>query len=236
MLSMRLLSDNYRHAYLLAALLMLVALRPFVTPDGGGFGLIDGFLGLALLTAVANSAHGRATRYVAIALGMLVIGFRVLSMPADSPLAYTHLFFATMVLFCGLSAVLLLVHLFEPKACITTDTILGAVNAYLLLGIGWACGYSLLECLEPGSFDFGERVVEASRDQFWTFIGFSYTTLTTLGYGNISPMNARADALATCEAMLGQFYVAILVGRLVALQLNQRHTHDVVTAARKAPR
>lgn len=232
MLSMRLLSENYRHAYLLAALLLLVIVRPFVTPDGGGFGVIDGFLGLALLTAVSTSAHSRWSRYVAVALGLSVIAFRIISMPADSPVLFTHLFFVAMVLFTGLSAVLMLLHLFQPRACITTDTILGAVNAYLLIGIGWACGYSLLECVEPGSFDFGERIVVQARDQFWTFIGFSYTTLTTLGYGNIAPTNVRADALATSEAILGQFYVAILVGRLVALQLNQRHVQEVVAHAR----
>ena len=225
MLHPRWLSRNYLHAYLLASLLLLVVVRPFVSPEGDSFGLIDALLVMTLLTAVSTSAHSWFTRVPAIALGVIAVVTRLISMQADSAMWCTHLFQISMIAFTALSAVLLLLHLFRPEGSITTDTILGAINAYLLIGIGWASGYALLECMVPGSFDFGGRLVDSTHDQFWAFLGFSYTTLTTLGYGNISPTNPRADALANCEAMLGQFYVAILVGRLVALHLDQRrHT------------
>ena len=59
------------------------------------------------------------------------------------------------------------------------------------------------------------------RDKIERLIGFSYTTLTTLGYGNIAPATRQADALTTLEAMVGQIYVAIVIARLVALQITQ---------------
>ena len=222
MLSMRLLSENFRHGYLLAALLLLVVARPFVAPAGGTFGLIDGFLLLTLMTAIATSARSVLSRGVAVTLALLAVVFRGMSLDAGASKLHEALFSATMVAFCAMSAVLLLLHLFRPRACVTTDTILGAINAYLLLGLAWASAYAMLESLAPGSFSFGGRDVTDPRDLSWTFVGFSYTTLTTLGYGNIAPMTPRADSLCTAEAMLGQFYVAILVGRLVGLQLSQQ--------------
>jgi len=222
MLSMRLLSENFRHGYLLAALLLLVVGRPFLAPAGGTFGLIDGFLLLTLMTAVATSARSALSRGVAVALAVAAVVFRGLSLEAGAASVYEALFSGAMALFCGCSAVLLLLHLFRPRASVTTDTILGAINAYLLIGIAWASAYALLEAVQPGSFSFGGRDVTDPRDLSWTFVGFSYTTLTTLGYGNIAPMTPQADALCTAEAMLGQFYVAVLVGRLVALQLSQQ--------------
>lgn len=222
MLSMRLLSENFRHGYLLAALLLLVVARPFVAPAGGTFGLIDGFLLLTLMTAIATSARSAISRGLAVALALAAVVFRGMSLDPGASGFHEILFSATMVAFCAMSAVLLLRHLFRPQTSVTTDTILGAINAYLLLGLAWASAYALLEAVQPGAFSFGGREVSDPRNLSWTFVGFSYTTLTTLGYGNIAPMTPRADALCTAEAMLGQFYVAILVGRLVALQLSQQ--------------
>ncbi len=222
MLTMRLLSENFRHAYLLAALLLLVVARPFVAPAGGTFGLIDGFLLLTLMTAVVTSARTAWNRGVAVVLAVAAVASRAMSLADGAAPICQDLFSAAMIGFCGFSAVLLLRNLFRPRACVTTDTILGAINAYLLIGIGWASAYALLESLQPGSFALGARADAAPRELSWTFLGFSYTTLTTLGYGNIAPLTPRADALCTAEAMLGQFYVAILVGRLVALQLAQQ--------------
>ncbi|MGC6487115.1 MAG: ion channel [Planctomycetota bacterium] len=222
MLSIRLLSDNYRHGYLLAALLLLIVARPFVAQDGGSFGLIDTFLLLTLLTAVLTSARGLASRWLALSLAGLVVTSRLWAVGGGASRGATLLFEASLAAFAGLSAVLLLVHIFRPQTRVTSDAILGAVNAYLLIGIAWAAAFSILEAGAPGSFDLGGRVVDDARTRVWTFLGFSFTTLTTLGYGNISPQSPRADALANAEAMLGQFYVAVLVGRLVALQLAQQ--------------
>ena len=54
---------------------------------------------------------------------------------------------------------------------------------------------------------------------FWRFLGFSFATLTTLGYGNVAPATRQGDAIATAEAVVGQMYVAIVIARIVALQI-----------------
>ena len=110
--------------------------------------------------------------------------------------------------------------LLRPARGVRPDTILAAATTYLVLGTAWALAFCVLEYLEPGSFDFpfGDPVPDPDAILARLF-GFSFTTLTTLGYGNIAPATARADALANSEAMAGQAYLAIVVARLVGLHM-----------------
>ena len=107
--------------------------------------------------------------------------------------------------------------MFRDSSSVTLDTICGALAAYLLIGVGWAFAYALLNQVNPGSI-VGLRS-EAGSSRYEDYLGFSFVTLTTLGYGNVVPANAKADALAVGQAMLGQIYLTVLVARLVALNL-----------------
>jgi len=108
---------------------------------------------------------------------------------------------------------------------ITRDTLYQAVSVYLLLGLVGAMAYALLEVVNPGSFHFGDNTI-ASDARLDRFLGFSFTTLTTLGYGNISPATPKADALATFQAVAGQIYIAVVIARLVAIEIGQRSRSD----------
>jgi voltage-gated potassium channel len=87
-----------------------------------------------------------------------------------------------------------------------------AICVYLLIGVIWQNFYVLVDRLIPGSF---------TNDQLahGDFLYFSYITLSTLGYGDITPLNGPAQALAYTEAILGQLYLTILVARLVGLYI-----------------
>ena len=104
----------------------------------------------------------------------------------------------------------------------SADKLLGAICAYLLVGVTWALLFALIGDLDPGAFRWpslhGEQVTEAS---FSTYTYFSFVTLTTLGYGDVSPVSEIARRLALLEALLGQIYLAVLVARLVGLHLSQ---------------
>ena len=97
------------------------------------------------------------------------------------------------------------------------DVLCGAVAVYLLIGVVWALSYRLLEFLVPGSFEFSEAAGEFTWSQF---IYFSLTTLTTLCYGDITPVSPFARIWSTLEAVAGMLYVAVLVARLVSLYRN----------------
>jgi len=220
----RSLHELYRHTYLLVALLTMVFARPFLDTGALTTSLLDLMLALPIIGAIFVSATTRSSFFAAISLGCIITISRIVG-AGDAPPAWcAPVFLVSMIAFNVGIALLILWQVLQPNRRVTTDTILGVISAYLLLGVAWACAFALLELNAPGSFDFGERQLDNAPRQFWTFLGFSFTTLTTLGYGNIAPMTPRADALATSQAVAGQFYIAVLVARLVSLQITQRGT------------
>lgn len=103
---------------------------------------------------------------------------------------------------------------------ISANRLVGAVCIYLLLGVIWAVAYSILEMTVTGSFQGFLPLEDREWDSEWLY--FSFVTMTTLGYGDISPVSATARALAYIEAVFGQFYIAILVAGLVGAHISRR--------------
>ena len=107
---------------------------------------------------------------------------------------------------------------------VSGDAILGAVCGYLLLGIIWSLLYSAVETASPGSFNMPSRgdaeVVDASPDR-GVLSYYSFITLATVGYGDVTPTTPLARTLAWMEAVAGQFYLAVLVAGLVGFKVTQ---------------
>jgi len=99
---------------------------------------------------------------------------------------------------------------------VTTDTISGAACLYLLIGIVWGEAYSLQEHLWPGSFHFSLSKPMGHTINSSSFTYFSFITLTTIGYGDITPVSRGAKLLVMMEAILGQLYIAIFLARIIA--------------------
>ena len=114
---------------------------------------------------------------------------------------------------------------------VTLETIAGAASAYLLFGVAWACLFGVVEHLYPGSFVIPAAwgpTAETIFESIAPLIYFSFITLTTVGYGDILATSPVAANLAAAEAIMGQLYLAVLVARLVGLQIVQsdRRQHD----------
>ena len=104
---------------------------------------------------------------------------------------------------------------------VTAHRISGAVAAYLLCGLFFAHAFAVVERLSPGSFTADTASLGAPGD--WSgFLYCSMVTLATLGYGDITPLHPAARSLASLEAFIGQLYPAILIARLVALEMQDR--------------
>jgi hypothetical protein len=106
---------------------------------------------------------------------------------------------------------------------ITRETVAGAICAYLLIGAMWGDGFSILETIAPGSFSgmtavAGTISLADARLQAGRLSYFSFVTLSTLGYGDITPLTRPARNLAALEAIFGQLYLAVLISRLVSQQ------------------
>ncbi len=114
-------------------------------------------------------------------------------------------------------------HLFRKRR-VTADTLATALCAYLLIGLAWTLLYVAVEIADPSAAAFGEGE-KGSGDLFY----FSFVTLSTLGYGDLTPTTSTARSLAIVEAIIGQFYVAVVLARLVAMQLTahrEQHAGD----------
>ena len=102
---------------------------------------------------------------------------------------------------------------------VSKETIFAAVVAYLLIALMWSFLYMILELAEPGSFSLPGQ---SSRQETMHYEYFSFITITTLGYGDITPLTNRASALALLEALIGQIYMVVLVAWLVGMYVSRR--------------
>jgi hypothetical protein len=115
----------------------------------------------------------------------------------------------------GLFTFVVLARVFAP-APVTSYRLVGAVVAYLLVGLTWAYIYDLLEVVHPGSFNTAHGGM--AEGSYPTVLYYSFVTLTTVGYGDITPVSAAARALSNLESLVGVLFPAILIGRLLSMR------------------
>ena len=111
-------------------------------------------------------------------------------------------------------ALVLLAQVFRTGP-VTSYRVQGAIAVYLLFGVGWAHAYHVTDLLHPGSFNSTDGNLNSVVD--WAY--YSYVTLSTVGYGDITPVRPIARTLSMGEAMTGQLYLAVLIARLVAMEV-----------------
>ncbi len=98
---------------------------------------------------------------------------------------------------------------------VNINVIYASLSKFILIGVFWGCLYNLLDGIDPGAFAYSD--IEAGPLNAMDFIYFSLITLTTVGFGDITPVSPVARSLATVEASIGVLYVAVLISRLVSL-------------------
>jgi voltage-gated potassium channel len=105
-----------------------------------------------------------------------------------------------------------------------------SISVYLLFGLTWSFLYDVIYQLQPHAFAFNgtaSPLVSPGEKVFPVLAYFSFVTLTTIGYGDITPLTLQARYAAIAEGVTGQFYLAILVARLVSMLLAQSPTPSV---------
>lgn len=215
---------HHRMLVFLITLLLLLIIYPFIQQYFIDYlALLELFLSLILLAGIYIVSANRQLLTIAILLSMLtfsIIWFNIL-------IKSQGLFIIGIVLeivFFAITTAAILSHVLSYRR-ITADKINGAICGYLLIGINYALIYTLIENLAPGSFEFSRSLLSTLRDvrdfpaYFAHFLYYSFVTLTTLGYGDITPVQNAARVLSSLEAVLGQLYVAILIARLVGLHI-----------------
>ncbi len=129
---------------------------------------------------------------------------------------------AFLLLLSMLALMVIVLAQVNRKGPVTGHRVRGAVAGYLLLGLSCAYAYLLIDTLIPGSFQMSSADLQSRQAQSDAFNYFSIVTLTTLGYGDITAIHPVARSVVMIEALLGQLYPAILIARLVTLQMEAR--------------
>lgn len=204
-----------RFSALLFSIVLIFALRPFLEGFVKINILTDLFLLVTLLSAIYAVSPRRSSFLIAVALAfpyfILEWSAYLVSAPLVRDLA--KLFGA---LFTGYVLVFILSFIVHQEE-VTAEVIKAAVCGYFLIGLMWGFVYLFLESLQPGSF----KTAGSGTVNHGHFIYFSFVTMTTLGYGDTTPVSSAARSLAVLEAVMGQLYLAVTIARLVGIRIAQ---------------
>jgi hypothetical protein len=211
-------------SYLLVALLILIIGVP-VAYDLELISLpLSKVLGISSVLAIGVGSLRGAGRLFHVAIFLVVAGIilSILSVALDNDALHI---ISELTLF-----VFLLLATFNAMRQvaigndISLNRIVGAVCVYLLLGVMWSIAYSVLEYSQPGSFKGLTELASPAWNPDWIY--FSFVTITTLGYGDITPLTQTARSLSFAEAIVGQFYIAVLVAGLVSAYISARQDNS----------
>jgi len=208
-----------RFSLLLFSIALMFFVLPLIPAEQGlldkGIGVFGLVVLLSCLRAITEN-HKFFIVMVVLSLVNIAIGSTEIFSETDTDA------FKTMVLGFRLIYYLLIfgsiIGYVLARGPVTGDKISGAISAYILMGIVWSVVYSLFFHLQPESFSLPQHLQTDNITGLWS-IYFSFTTLTTLGYGDITPQLPAVQSYAVMEAACGQIFLTVLVARLVALQI-----------------
>jgi hypothetical protein len=197
---------------LFLAILALMVAMPFLAVTTQGRVIVNLWNLIVLVTAVAAVARSMPSFLVALLLALPVLAFQLLALTSGGA-GYFALTWGFGAVFYAFVLVHIL-HYVLRKDKLTQDKLYGAVVAYLMMAILWAYMYGVLEYFYPGAFSFLGTPKTLDMGEL---IYFSFTALTTAGFGDITPAVIQSRFLTILEQVLGVMYVAILIARLTGV-------------------
>jgi hypothetical protein len=218
----RFLTTDSSLTFLLVSLfILLFGLYPFVEPRTITHYLLDVLSLLILVSGAYTVSDRRGVLLLCIGLAVVTFSLQILLYVSPDRLLLT-LRVASLMLFLGVVTGAVLYRVLR-KGPVTVHRVGGAIAVYLMLGLIWASAYSLIYIHDPTSFDLGgpieatDELGEIQTERTGRLIYFSFVTMTTLGYGDITPRSRAAEDLAVLQALTGQIYLVVILTRIVSL-------------------
>ena len=213
-----------RFTVLLAAIVLLLITQPAFSGHVYAQSVATMTISIVLLAALYAFRSTRAYFVIALILLFPSIGCRLVLLFTFNPTL--ELVGATSsCMFLGVTVIALVSRLFIVRS-VTLDMISAAICAYLLMGVTFAYAFAVVELRTPGSFSTAllqrpTNHLAPLLASFHSLLYYSFICLTTTGFGDISPISEGARSLSVMEAVFGQLFVAILIARLVSLEVAQ---------------
>lgn len=217
--------DKYR--ILLVSIAALIFLEPLVPDPDISYYLFMTLVSLILISGVYAVRGERKHLYHAIILLLPTLVVVWLQIPATSELYIIIARTSPVLLFTYISALIFMDILTTRN--VNADMIAGGVSVYLLIGLIFGLIYQAHFMLDPSVFRVSDELQAANENEshsLYLFNYFSFVTMTTLGYGDITPLALHARILVQIETLMGQLYVAIFIARLVSIQTANRMMED----------
>ncbi len=217
--------DNYRFGTLLVTLMLMMLLSPILY-------LFNETIASILITILY---------FAVFASAVFAVSKTRLAVIIASTLAIPAIICQCLRLFFEMKFLVIITHIigvvflawviititnnFRDIQSVNLNTILASLSVYLLLGLLWSLLYSLIEIFQPNSFVISagaytqQELMEFGGAKTIIPLYYSFVTMTTLGYGDIVPISPLARMLAIIQAIIGQFYLVVLVAWLVGMYI-----------------
>jgi len=198
----------------LAALIFII--YPLQVAGLPGRFFFDLIMLVLMISGALTVRQGRLTTVFMIVI--VVMGAVVLWFSWFTSTLFTHKLASFFSVVTSLLYVRIVLHIMFRSGQVTWSRLQGGVCAYLLIGLAWASAYELIELFYSHSFHFVSP--PADMNQLTSkLVYFSFATLTTVGFGDVTPLHPAARSLAIGEAIVGQLLPAILIATLVSMAL-----------------
>ncbi len=214
-----------KYFWLLLSLLVMVLIGPLFSHLSYGRYFTEIIHTCVLMGAVyviiRNHRHLMLVIFATLGAGSLKLVLHLQTTESSAAVFLMHLLLTGFVFY----VIIVILRDVLSSHRVTTDTIKGAICVYLLIGLIWALLYSYCAHLDPTSFALATTEVSVDqmpfhRERFGITVYYSMVTLTTLGYGDITPTAPITRSLAAIEAVIGQIFLTVLVARLVGMHIS----------------
>ena len=206
-----------RFIYLLVMILAMLVIGPLVDEFVHLRLLMDIFWSAVFIAAVYAISHKKRHLIIGALLALPMLG----SIWFSYLLQHTGLYVlgnSCGAAFFGLAIFHMLTFIYNQER-VSKDLIVGAALVYLLMALMWTFIFSIVEVLHPGSYAMAQNdISQTTRDLLY----YSFVTITTLGYGDITPVTRLARSLCIIEAVIGQLYLVVSVAWLVGMHVSQK--------------
>lgn len=209
-----------KFAFLLVAILLLIIL-PSLFPESIIKRVVSyAVQGLVLFAGIYAVHRGKNELYIGLSIGFIILVFNFLDIFSGNATIRFYLSFLSYMFFYLFLAYRLLRYLFLTEQ-VTLGVVIASVNAYFLFGIVGGFAFMLIENLIPGSLNNLE--LEAYTEPA-KFVYFSFSSLSTTGFGDITPASPPAQSLTIILGALGPIYLTVIVAIIVGRYVSTHHS------------
>ncbi len=205
-----------RFPFLFVSILVVLVMNPIIESIAPLRILFTIFITVVIMSAIYALSQTIRQVIIASILAVPTLGFTWASDYVDTP----FLFLASHIsgVFFFVFVVVHILMFIRKQDNVSSDLIVGAAVVYLLMAMIWSYVYLIIETLHPGSFNIPESQTMGRK---YLFVYYSLVTISTLGYGDITPSTGVAGSFSVLEAVIGQLYLVTMIAWLVGVHVSQ---------------